>query len=112
MSSIDFLIDALNDGFENSKSAIQLEQELRLEVGRTQEPTRNLIRSAIINHDIPIGSRRSGYYLIDDEAELNEAISGLQRRIDGLQNRINSLKSGWRQRQESRENGGNWPKSI
>lgn len=111
MPNINDLIVALNDGLGNARNASELESELEMEVGHTQEPTRDLIRCAIIEHDIPIGSTRNGYFLINNESELNEVIDGLQRRIDGLQNRINGLRNGWRRRQESRENGENWPKS-
>lgn len=110
MTNINDLINALGDGLGNAQNASQLENKLQMDVGHTQEPTRDLIRSAIVEHDIPIGSTRNGYFLIDDEAELSQVIGGLQRRIDGLQNRINGLSNGWERRQGSRDNGGNWPK--
>ena len=111
MANINELIDVLGDGLRNAQKASQLEGELKMDIGHTQEPTRDLIRSAIVEHDIPIGSTRNGYFLIDDEAELSQVIGGLQRRIDGLQNRKDGLSNGWQRRQESRENGGNWPKN-
>jgi hypothetical protein len=82
-----------------------------MDVGHTQEPTRDLIRDAIVNHGIPMGSApQDGYFLIDTEEELNEAVTNLHQRIEGLQNRINGLRHGWQRRQQSRASGANWPK--
>src|SRR4030042_4323166 len=111
MSKIDDLISVLEDGKANSKHAPQLEHSLGMDIGHTQEPTRDLIRDAIVSRDYPIGSLpRSGYFLIDTEDELNEVVSNLQGRIDGLQRRIDALRRGWQRRQDSRVSGGNWPK--
>lgn len=102
MTKINELIEALGDGLGNAQNASELERGLQMDVGHTQEPTRDLTRSAIVEYDIPIGSTRIGYFLINDEAELNEVIGGHQRRIDGLQNRIDGLINGWQRRQDSR----------
>ncbi|MBM4306292.1 MAG: hypothetical protein FJ123_06090 [Deltaproteobacteria bacterium] len=111
MATINDLISALGDGKGNSRHANQLENTLHMDVGHTQEPTRDLIRDAIVEHEIPIGSTpQDGYFLIDSEEELYEAINNLQQRIEGLQNRIKGLNCGWLRRQESRTKGGNWPK--
>jgi hypothetical protein len=111
MSKIDDLISALADGKANSKHAPQLEESLDMDIGHTQEPTRDLIRDAIVSRDYPIGSLpRSGYFLIDTEEELNEVLGNLHGRIDGLQRRIDALSRGWQRRQDSRASGGNWPK--
>jgi len=111
MPTIDDLISILGDGKGNSQYAYELENTLHMDVGHTQEPTRDLIRDAIVNHEIPVGSTpQDGYFLIDTEEELNETISSLQQRIEGLQNRINGLRRGWQRRQDSRSGGGNWPK--
>jgi hypothetical protein len=111
MATIDDLISVLADGKGNSQHAYELENVLNMDAGHTQEPTRDLIRDAIVDHEIPIGSTpQDGYFLIDTEEELNEVVSNLQQRIEGLQNRINGLRRGWHRRQDSRANGGNWPK--
>lgn len=110
MISINDLIQTLNDGSENAMRASDLEQDLQMEYGNTQEPTRDLIRSAIVNHNMPIGSSRNGFFLIDSEDELNQVTEGLQRRINGIQNRIDGLRNGWNRRQSSREQNQNWPK--
>jgi len=111
MSTIDDLISVLGDGKAAAQHAYELEDNLDMDIGPTQEPTRDLIRDAIVNHEFPIGSTpQDGYFLIDTEGELNEAINNLQQRIDGLRNRINGLRRGWQRRRESRTSGGNWPK--
>ena len=94
MSKIDDLISVLEDGKSNSKHAPQLEESLDMDIGHTQEPTRDLIRDAIVSRDYPIGSLpRSGYFLIDTKKELDEAVGNLQRRIDGMQRRIDALRA-------------------
>lgn len=111
MSKVDDLILALGDGKANSQHATDLENDLDMDVGHTQEPTRDLISDAIVNHKIPIGSTpRAGYFLINTEEELDEAVNNLQQRIRGLQDRIKGLRRGWLCRQQSRANGGNWPR--
>ena len=111
MATIDDLISILGDGKGHSKYAYELENTLHMDAGHTQEPTRDLIRDAIVNHEIPVGSTpQDGYFLIDNEEELDETINSLQQRIEGLQNRINGLRRGWQRRQDSRLGGGNWPK--
>lgn len=111
MSKLDDLILVLGDGKANSQHASDLENELDMDIGHTQEPTRDLIRYAIVNHQIPIGSTpQTGYFLINTKEELDEAANNLEQRIIGLQDRIEGLRRGWQRRQQSRSNGGNWPK--
>ena len=111
MGTIHDLISVLGDGKVNSQHSDDLENTLDMDAGHTQEPTRDLIRDAMVNHEMPIGSTpQDGYFLIDTEEELDEAVNNLQQRIVGLQNRINGLRCGWQRRQESRSSGGHWPK--
>ena len=81
-----------------------------MQSGNTQEPTRTLIKEAIVDHDIPIGSDNSGYWLIDSQAELDRVVDLLEGRIRGFQARVDGIKRGWTRRQQSRAGGGNWPK--
>jgi hypothetical protein len=81
-----------------------------MDAGHTQEPTRDLIRDAIVIYEMSIGSSRDGYFLIHTEDELDATVNNLKQRIKGLRDRINGLRDGWLRRQQSRENGGNWPK--
>jgi hypothetical protein len=110
MANLDDLIEALGEGKTNSKHARKLEKNLGMDTGPTQEQTRDFIRDAIINEEIPIGSTPQGFFLINTEDELIEVVKGLEGRINGLQKRIDALKSGWERRLKSRNSGGNWPK--
>ena len=110
MATVEELISKLENGKNNAKHALKLEKELSLDIGNTQETTRNLIRNAIVNHNIPIGSSQAGYFLVDTEAELDNVVQSLQKRIKGLQDRIDGIQNGWEKRKSSREQGKNWPK--
>jgi len=84
MATIDDLISVLGDGKANAEHAYEIENRLDMNAGHTQEPTRDLIRDAIVNHEIPIGSTpQAGYFLIHTEEELDEAVNNLQQRIRG-----------------------------
>jgi hypothetical protein len=105
------LVNILEDGRDNAIHASNLEVQLDMPHGHTQEPTRDLVRDAILNSKIPIGSTpHRGYWLIDSEEELEEAIAQWSARADGIRVRIKALREGWRRRVESRTAGGNWPK--
>lgn len=111
MATIQDLVNALSDGQNNAIHASDLEDELNMDKGHTQEPTRDLIREAIIGQDIPVGSTpRDGYFLINSENELEAAVSDLEARIQGLHRRIESIQRGWNRRVQSRNSGNNWPK--
>lgn len=84
MDKINTLISVLDDGKANSKHAPELESSLDMDAGHTQEPTRDLIREAIVNYEMPIGSTTHGYFIINIEAELREAVNNLEQRIEGL----------------------------
>lgn len=104
------LVAQLDDGRKNAQSAPKLEGALGMPSGHTQEPTRALIKSAITDQNIPIGSGHSGYFLVDTQGELDQVVADLQDRIDGIQARIDGLQRGWAKRQQSRAQGKNWPK--
>jgi len=111
MADIQDIIDALGDGKDNAIHASGLESTLGMDVGHTQEPTRDLIRKALINNELPIGSiPNSGYFLIHNEQEYKEVIANLEDRMQGLRRRIEAITRGWEQRKASRAAGRNWPK--
>jgi hypothetical protein len=111
MANVQNLIDALEDGEGNALHASELQRVLQMEIGNTQEPTRDLIRKAVIENDFPIGSTpNSGYFLIDNEQEYQKTIDNLKARSQGLQRRISAITRGWERRIESRQVGGTWPK--
>ncbi len=111
MADVQDLINALGNGKGSAIHARDLESTLGMDIGHTQEPTRDLIRKAIINNELPIGSIPNvGYFLIHTEQEYQEVIANLEDRMKGLKRRIDAIKHGWGQRKASRVAGGNWPK--
>jgi len=110
MSRKEDLLRELEDWCAECENADIIEANLGMEVGRTNEPTRQLITECILNDKYPIGSSNSGYFLIDSEDELDSVIDSLESRIRGLRNRIDALRQGWQMRVRSREAGNNWPK--
>lgn len=93
---ISTLIGLLKHGKKNAQKAIHLEQLLNINSKfPTQEKTRDLIREAIIQHNIPIGSCTKGYFLIGNQKELLEVVDSLDNRILGIKNRRNSLVTGF-----------------
>lgn len=111
MADIQDLINVLEDGKANAQHAKDLETALGMDTGNTQEPTRDLIRDAILRDGYPIGSiPDAGYFLINTEQEYQKTVSNLEARAQGLQHRIEAITRGWEQRKESRASGGNWPK--
>ncbi len=104
------LVRELVDGKTNAKTGTTLERNLGMPIGNTNEPTRGLIADCILKAKYPIGSCNHGYFLINSDVELQEAVSSLQSRIIGIQKRINALQDGWKRRKSSRAAGQNWPK--
>ena len=111
MDKFDALVFLLRGGKTNARHAYDIESSLGIEIGHTQEPTRELIREAIVVRKYPIGSTpQDGYFLIDTKEEFDEAVNNLMQRILGLERRIEGLRDGWQRRLNSRALGGNWPK--
>jgi len=105
------LINILRDGGSNGIHADGIETALNIEhEPRTSTPTRTFVRNKITQEQLPIGSNKTGYFLINSEEELNKVISDLQDRINAMGIRIDSLRAGWQRRNQDRQNGGNWPK--
>ena len=68
--------------------------------GVTNEHIRDLIRAMILNHGICIGSLMwdSGYWIIQNEQELNQVCSSLESRADSVKERANALRRNWQNR--------------
>ena len=102
------LIDELQDGRGGAITAKKLGELIGAKDGNTSEPTRQLIKSCIETHKMPIGSCNKGYFLIDSGPELEEVIQSLKGRISGIEDRIKSLEQGWEKRENSPDK--KWPK--
>lgn len=59
--------------------------------GLTNPSIRSKITECIIDDGIPIGSCSNGYFIIENETELNEYMINLQSRINGMQQRLNAI---------------------
>jgi hypothetical protein len=90
-------------GYENRKSSSETRDALNLDSGGpTNEHVRDLIRVMIFNHCCLIGSLmfRKGYWIIQNEHELNMVINHLNSRADGVRERANALQQNWDNRDE------------
>ncbi len=90
-------------GYQNRKSSSEIRDALNLESGGpTNEHVRDLIRDMIFNHGCLIGSLmfKKGYWLIENEKELDMVISHLDNRADGVRDRANILQQNWNNKNE------------
>ncbi len=90
-------------GYTNRKSSTEIRVALNLESGGpTNEHVRDLIRDMIFNHGCLIGSLmfRKGYWIIQNENELERVINHLNSRADGVIERANILQQNWDNRNE------------
>ena len=91
-------------GYQNRKSSSEIRDSLNLQSGGpTNEHIRDLIRDMIFKHGSCIGSLmfKSGYWIINNENELNKVVSSLEGRADGVLERARALTRNW----ENRNNG-------
>lgn len=91
-------------GYANRKSSSEIRNNCNLEAGGpTNEHVRDLIRDMILNHGSCIGSLmwEDGYWIIQNEEELNRVKLSLENRADGVLRRAEALQLNW----ENRNNG-------
>jgi hypothetical protein len=86
-------------GYVNRKSSTEIRDALNLESGG---PTNEHVRDMIFNHGCLIGSLmfRKGYWIIQNENELERVINHLNSRADGVRERANILQQNWDNRNE------------
>jgi hypothetical protein len=107
--NVQSLIDLLQDGETKAIHANEVEETLGIPPGTpNQTNTRNLVKKAVVDFNLPIGSTASGYFLIDSQYEFDRVLAFLGKRLTN--EREQALNEGWRLRQESRQNDENWPK--
>jgi hypothetical protein len=100
------ILEYLNNnaiGYANRKSSTEIRNALNLDSGGpTNEHVRDLIRDMIFNHGCLIGSLmfRKGYWIIENEEELEMVINHLNSRADGVRQRVNALRQNWENRNE------------
>ena len=87
------LVSILGKGEANALQAKAISLKLGIySFSSTQEKTRALIRTAIIDHDVPIGSSTKGYFLISSREELEQVVDQLITRSDGILERVAQLR--------------------
>jgi hypothetical protein len=85
-------------GYNHRKSSTEIRESLNLESGGvTNEHVRDLIRDMILNQGICIGSLMwdSGYWIIQNQEELNRVCESLESRADSIRDRAIALKRNW-----------------
>lgn len=98
------IFDYLNQnaiGYDKRKSSTEIRESLNLESGGvTNEHVRDLIRDMILNQGVCIGSLMwdSGYWIIQDEEELNRVCESLESRADSVRERATALRRNWENR--------------
>jgi len=88
-------------GRDSRKSSSEIRDALELESGGpTNEHIRDIIRQLIFNFQVCIGSLMwgNGYWIIQNEDELNEVVEGLENRADSTYERANVLRTNWERR--------------
>jgi hypothetical protein len=100
------ILEYLNNnaiGYANRKPSTEIRDALNLDSGGpTNEHVRDLIRNMIFNHGCLIGSLmfKKGYWIIENEEELEMVINHLNSRADGVKQRVNALRQNWENRNE------------
>jgi len=98
---IDAYLSANALGYANRKTSSEIRDSCDLESGGpTNEHVRDLIRDMILNHGSCIGSIMwgDGFWIIQNEEELNQVVQSLQSRADGVLRRADALRRNWQNR--------------
>lgn len=85
-------------GYNNRRSATEIRTALHLASGGpTNEHVRDLIRDMVFNHGCLIGSLmyKAGYWIIENEDELEMVLHHLRSRADGVRARAEALQRNW-----------------
>jgi hypothetical protein len=89
-------------GYNNRRTSSEIRNRCDLESGGvTNEHVRDLIRDMIFNHNCSIGSVMwgSGYWIIQNETELNRVVQSLRNRADSINERADRLIRNFNNRQ-------------
>ena len=85
-------------GYSNRKSSTDIRDNCNLAAGdATNVYVRNLITDMITRHGCCIGSLmwESGYWIIQNEEELNRVCESLENRADSINSRAINLRNNW-----------------
>lgn len=88
------MINALTEGKENAVRSVDLQRIFETPNGPgggrrwDDVAIRDLIRSLIVNHHVPIAGGGSGFYIVKTHVEVREYLANLIGRIYELENRL------------------------
>ncbi len=85
-------------GRNNRKTTSEIRDDCFLESGGpTNEHVRDLVRDMIFDHGCCIGSLMwdGGYWIINDEDELDEVVDSLRSRANSINERADMLIQNW-----------------
>lgn len=88
-------------GYATRKSSSEIRDNCNLQAGdATNVYVRNLITDMILHHRCYIGSLMwdSGYWIIQNEDELNQVCESLENRADSIYGRANAIRENWNNR--------------
>jgi len=112
MATVQQIITALPVGKNNAQKVATFEQAIgNQNTGTNSDQTRREVKSAIHDHDIPVGSNsHAGYWLIDSDQECQEMIDRLNSTIADCTAKRDAIARGWQKRKQSKLAGAPWPK--
>lgn len=86
-----------HQGKGNSISAGEIEQILGYSTEDTHAKGRKLVERCMMEYGIPVGGDTSGYYIITNQAELNECKATLQSRAKKIKDREKLMEKNFRE---------------
>lgn len=105
------IIAALPIGKRNAKNVATIAKRLGIPPsGTNDDKTRKEVVGTIHTDNIPLGSNRSGYWLIDSDQECNEIVAALNETIAIYVNKRDAILRGWKKRKQSKNTPTPWPK--
>jgi hypothetical protein len=80
-------------GKANAMTSAEIAHRLGIKEDDTHMMTRHLILKCVEKHHLPLVASNKGYYIIDNEDELNTYLSSLDKRIYGIEKRKRIIQS-------------------
>ena len=85
-------------GKGNEIASSKIAEMIGIEENATQAKTRQLILECVKQYCLPLASNNRGYFLIKNEAELNEYEANLNSRIHEIEKRKKIVKQNYREK--------------
>lgn len=111
MATVEKIIKYLPVGKSKAIHVNEFEQKVgNMPAGTNNDITRIEVRDAIRINKIPIGSSRSGYWLLNTDDEFKEVMKSIDSKIDDLIEKKTAMEKGWAKRKRSLKTNNHWPK--